>query len=105
MENLVSNALNYGRTAAIFLEIDTKEKRAVIRIEDDGPGIPDEKLEEVFQPFYRLESTARRHGRGAGLGLAIARDIARRNGAEISLANRPGGGLRATLNIPLVPDA
>ncbi len=105
VENLVSNALNYGRTAAIFLEIDTKEKRAVIRIEDDGPGIPDEKLEEVFQPFYRLESMARRHGRGAGLGLAIARDIARRNGAEISLANRPGGGLRATLNIPLVPDA
>ena len=105
VENLVSNALNYGRTAAIFLESDAKEKRAVIRIEDDGPGIPGEKLEEVFQPFCRLESTARRHGRGARLGLAIARDIARRNGAEISLANRPEGGLRATLNIPLAPDA
>lgn len=105
VENLVSNALNYGRTTAIFLEIDAKEKRAVIRIEDDGPGIPDEKLEEVFQPFCRLESTARRHGRGAGLGLSIARDIARRNGAEISLANRPEGGLTATLILPFAPDA
>lgn len=99
VENLVSNALNYGRTATISL--DTQGRFARIRIEDDGPGIPDEKLTEVFQPFYRLESTAGRHARGAGLGLAIARDIARQNGAEITLANRPEGGLTATLLLPL----
>ncbi len=101
VENLVSNALNYGRTAAIFL--DEEDGRARIRIEDDGPGVPEEKLKDVFQPFYRLENTERRHGRGAGLGLAIARDIARQNGAEILLANRPEGGLTATLLLPLAP--
>lgn len=102
VENLVSNALTYGQNATLFLTVENG--KACIRIEDDGPGLPTEKLEEVFQPFYRMEGSRSRHRHGTGLGLAIARDIAHRNGAEISLANRPEGGLAATLLLPLAPD-
>ena len=102
VENLVSNALTYGQNATLFLAVENG--KACIRIEDDGPGLPDEKLEEVFRPFYRMEGSRSRHRHGTGLGLAIARDIAHRNGAEISLANRPEGGLAATLLLPLAPD-
>lgn len=71
-----------------------------------APGIPGEKLEEVFQPFCRLEEYGAAAWPGEpGLGLAIARDIARRNGAENQPGQPPEGGLRATLNIPLAPDA
>ena len=72
-------------------------KEFEIRIEDEGPGIPESEFERVFRPFYRLEPSRNRESGGAGLGLAIARTVARTNGGDIALANRPEGGLRATI--------
>lgn len=69
-------------------------------IDDDGPGIPNDQLEAVFQPFYRIESSRSRHTGGTGLGLYIARDLATQQGASLSLENRPAGGLRARLLLP-----
>lgn len=99
--NLLGNALRYGERARIDLARDGQDW--VIAIDDDGPGIPDDQLEAVFQPFVRLESSRSRDTGGSGLGLYIARDLASRLGASLNLHNREGGGLRATLRLP--PDA
>lgn len=64
---------------------------------DRGPGIPEELLEKVFEPYFRVEGSRNRASGGTGLGLAIARNMAQLNGAALSLANRPGGGLVVTL--------
>ena len=72
----------------------------VIRVRDRGPGIPEEELERVFEPFYRLESSRNRDSGGTGLGLSIARDVAQAHGGSLQLANAPGGGLEATLRLP-----
>jgi two-component system, OmpR family, sensor kinase len=69
-------------------------------IDDKGPGIPASELERVFEPFVRLESSRSRATGGAGLGLAIARTIARGHGGDVRLENRPDGGLRAILSMP-----
>jgi signal transduction histidine kinase len=71
-----------------------------ITIDDGGPGIPDAELQRVFEPFYRLEQSRNRDTGGTGLGLAIAQSIAQAHGGQITLANRPEGGLRATLTLP-----
>jgi signal transduction histidine kinase len=67
---------------------------------DRGPGIPEGELERVFDPFYRLEGSRSRSTGGSGLGLGIARNIARAHGGELTLRNRPGGGLEARLTLP-----
>ena len=66
-------------------------------VEDDGPGIPAEARERVFEPFFRLDPARTRHEGGSGLGLAIARSMARQNHADLHLLERPGGGLIARL--------
>ncbi len=71
-----------------------------VELEDDGPGIPPADLDRVFEPFYRGEPSRNRETGGVGLGLPIARDILRAHGGDIVLANRPGGGLRATATLP-----
>lgn len=71
-----------------------------IRIRDHGPGIPEDRLESVFQPFYRLEGSRNRSTGGVGLGLSIARAIARSQGGELTLHNAEGGGLLAILTLP-----
>ena len=102
----MDNALRYGERAALSLDTvkagRPPEEKVVarIRIADQGPGIPEDKLEAVFQPFYRLEDSRNVHTGGTGLGLGIARDLARLNHSDIILANRPDGGLTATLLIP-----
>jgi signal transduction histidine kinase len=73
---------------------------AVVEVADRGPGIPEDFLEEVFQPFRRLEPSRSRATGGMGLGLAIARTIARAHGGDVTLAARPGGGLTARLALP-----
>lgn len=101
LENLVDNAFRYGGGAEIFLEpVADNPGLARIRIEDRGTGIPEAELENVFQPFYRLEHSRNHSTGGTGLGLSIARDLARLNHARLSLANREEGGLRAVLLVP-----
>ena len=70
-----------------------------VTVADTGPGIPEEQLEKVFEPFYRADS-ARGGATGMGLGLSIARHIARTHGGDLILRNRPGGGLEALLTLP-----
>lgn len=98
VRNLIENAVAYGRRARVALEQSARE--LCILIDDDGPGIPEEEMERVFSPFVRLEESRSRETGGIGLGMAIARSIARAHGGDITLANRPGGGLRATLRLP-----
>jgi signal transduction histidine kinase len=69
-------------------------------VEDDGPGIPHDQLESVFQPFRRLENSRNRETGGTGLGLTIARNILRAHGGDVVLANRSGGGLSAVATLP-----
>jgi signal transduction histidine kinase len=96
--NLVENAVVYGKGAKVRLSQSKKDYE--IRIEDEGPGIPEAELERVFRPFYRLEASRNRDSGGAGLGLAIARSVVRSQGGDIVLENRPEGGLRATIALP-----
>ena len=77
-----------------------QENRLLIAVDDDGPGLPEAELEQVFEPFYRLESSRSRETGGVGLGLAIVRQIARRHGGDVLLSNRAGGGLRALFWLP-----
>jgi signal transduction histidine kinase len=103
LTNLVDNAIRYGGRATIKVE-DTAE-RLTIRILDDGPGIPEEELEQAFEPFFRGEASRSRETGGTGLGLGIARTIARAHGGELTLRNRAEGGLEATLTLPRIDAA
>ena len=73
----------------------------MVEIEDDGPGIPDQDAEKVFEPFYRREPSRSRQTGGSGLGLAVVRSIARGHGGDVVLSNRAGGGLTARVQLPL----
>ncbi|EWY40233.1 histidine kinase [Skermanella stibiiresistens SB22] len=95
--NLIDNALKYGGGARVTLLEQREDGQVAIRIDDDGPGIPVEEQEKVFAPFYRLERSRSRDTGGTGLGLSVARTIARAHGGDVTLLNRPGGGLSATL--------
>jgi protein-histidine pros-kinase len=93
--NLLGNALRYGGSARIALQ--AKADRVVVTIDDRGPGIPEALIERAFEPWVRLDES---HARGGhGLGLAIARELAERDGGTLTLANRAEGGLRATLSL------
>jgi signal transduction histidine kinase len=98
LENLIVNGVKYGE--AVDISVERQKDEIFIRIADHGPGIPDEKLETVFEPFYRLESSRNRDTGGHGLGLSIARNIARAHGGDLHLRNLPGGGLEAVLRLP-----
>lgn len=97
LTNLVDNALKFGRRAMIAVD---DGEALVIRVSDEGPGIPEDSLERVFEPFYRLDSSRSRDTGGTGLGLSIARDIAQAHGGTLTLRNRPQGGLTAELRLP-----
>lgn len=103
MRNLVSNALRYGHQARVSLE--RQGQAAVLRIEDDGPGIPESEIERMMQPFTRLDPSRNTGTGGTGLGLTLARAIADQHGGSLSLQNRREGdrvtGLNATLRLPL----
>ncbi len=99
LSNLVQNALNYGGVARIALG-QPKDGMLAVFVDDDGPGIPTGELERVFEPFHRLEPSRNRETGGSGLGLPIARNILRAHGGDVALANRAGGGLRATVTLP-----
>ncbi|TFW27857.1 ATP-binding protein [Massilia horti] len=96
--NLIDNAVKYGREAHVT--VDRMGGAARIRIRDAGPGIPDNELARVFEPFYRVETSRSRESGGTGLGLTIARNIAEQHGGSITLLNHPEGGLEVTLMLP-----
>ena len=96
--NLIDNAVRYGGEARIALGGD--DRNIIVTIDDKGPGIPDEQLDRVFRPFYRLDSSRSRDTGGTGLGLAVARTVLRAHGGDVLLSNRNGDGLRATVTLP-----
>ncbi len=98
LRNLIDNALRYGKRAR--LSVEERPDELAIHIDDDGPGVPEEVLSRLFEPFVRLETSRSRETGGTGLGLAIARSLIRAQGGEVTLANRDGGGLRATVTLP-----
>lgn len=96
--NLVDNAVAHGDNVRVKARRDGSV--AEIAIDDDGPGIPPELYEDAFRPFSRLDETRTRNAKGVGLGLAIARDVARAHGGEVTLSKSDMGGLRATMRLP-----
>ncbi len=97
--NLIDNALKYGTNVSVGL---TRSARAIeIAVDDDGSGIPAERREEAFRPFHRLDEGRNLQSGGVGLGLAIARDIARAHGGDVTLAASPMGGLHAVIRLPV----
>lgn len=98
LRNLIENAIKYGGSADVRLE--AGPDRACVVVADEGPGIAPELLETVFDPFTRIEQSRNRDTGGIGLGLALARGLAREAGGEVTLANRPTGGLEARLTLP-----
>jgi len=97
--NLIGNAVKYAGAAQVSLAPPEKGQ-ITITIDDDGPGIPPAELERVFAPFYRVERSRSRETGGTGLGLSVTRTILRAHGGDVTLANRAGGGLRATVTLP-----
>lgn len=98
LTNLLDNALSYGHSAVVSCE--DSPKTLVITIDDDGPGVSEEQLERLFDPFYRAEGSRNRATGGTGLGLGIARQLVAAHGGSLTLENRPEGGLRATITLP-----
>jgi two-component system osmolarity sensor histidine kinase EnvZ len=97
--NLIQNAIRYGQTLPVEVSCTALPDGATINVMDRGPGIPEDQLELVFRPFFRLESSRNLATGGSGLGLAIARQLAQAHGWQLSLAAREGGGLVATLRV------
>jgi signal transduction histidine kinase len=98
LTNLIENAVRYGKRANIEIRDGTRE--LCIVISDDGSGVPEAELERLFDPFYRLEASRSQHTGGSGLGLSIARNIARAHGGDVTLRNRDAAGLEAILALP-----
>ncbi len=99
LANLVNNAVRYAHRVDIS---GTRDARwIIIHVDDDGPGIPEDKRDDVFRPFLRLDDARNQDNGGSGLGLSIARDIARTHGGDVVLGESPLGGLRATVRVPV----
>lgn len=100
LANLVENAARHAKTTAT-VTVETADSGApMIGVEDDGPGIPSDRLDSIFERFARLDDARNRREGGAGLGLAIAREIATTHNAELVAMNRPSGGARFELRFP-----
>jgi two-component system osmolarity sensor histidine kinase EnvZ len=97
--NLVNNAVRFADHVAVSAE--RQDGSLVVEVEDDGPGIPEAEREHVFRPFYRLDDARNQDSGSTGLGLAIARDIARIHGGDIALGKSRLGGLKAVLKVPV----
>ncbi|MGQ7843119.1 ATP-binding protein [Granulosicoccus sp. 3-233] len=97
--NLVDNAIRYGSLARMSLQL--VEGCAVVILEDDGPGIPEERMETVFEPFVRGDDSRNSETGGAGLGLSIALSIIRSHGGTLTLRNRKPSGLQVSVSLPL----
>ncbi len=98
LANLIANARRYGQH--VWLSSMPVEDGIDILIDDDGPGIPAAERDRVFQPFIRLDPSRNPSTGGVGLGLTIARDVARSHGGDVRLETSPRGGLRARVHLP-----
>jgi len=98
IRNLIDNAVKYGKKADVAVV--TTPKSIKITIDDEGPGIPEQELSRVFEPFYRAEESRSPETGGVGLGLAIALSTVQAHGGQILLNNRQAGGLRASILLP-----
>lgn len=98
LANLLENAIKYGKSARVVVADGMESLQ--LSILDEGPGLPPEQLEKVFEPFYRVEGSRNRDTGGTGLGLAIAKNVAELHGGRIALHNRAEGGLAAVLTLP-----
>jgi len=96
--NLIDNALKYGTAAGVTIV--READRVLIVVDDDGPGIAPDEQEKVFAPFYRLQPARDPTKAGVGLGLSIARTVAREHGGDVTLTNRDSGGLSAVIALP-----
>jgi signal transduction histidine kinase len=103
LRNLIINAATHGVRARV--EVGRANGTARIVIEDDGPGLPPDLLDQVFEPFFRADPARRQDIRGAGLGLTIAREIVQRAGGTISICNRGAGGLQQVVELPRAEEA
>ena len=97
--NLVNNACKYA--SHVRVEAARIEDKVLITVDDDGPGIPESEYEEVFRPFYRLDSSRNAETGGVGLGLPIAMDIVHTHGGRIMLEKSNLGGLRVVIRLPV----
>ena len=98
LRNLIENAIVYGERAHVSVVREAGSIRLVVA--DDGPGIAEDRMEEMLEPFTRLEGSRNRETGGAGLGLALVRAIMAEHQGELRLTNREGGGLEASLVLP-----
>jgi len=99
LANLLSNARRHGDR--IWVRAEREDGFIDILVDDDGPGIPQVSRDDVFKPFFRLDSSRNQATGGAGLGLTIARDVARSHGGDITLSDSPYGGLRVLIRLPV----
>lgn len=98
LTNLIDNAIKYGKTARVAINMTPTS--VTITVDDEGLGIPETELTRVFEPFYRVEGSRNRDTGGVGLGLAIALSAVEAHGGQLTLRNRPGGGLSAVVTLP-----
>lgn len=101
LTNLIENAVKYGERARVSLT--ASQHNIDIAVEDDGPGIPEDQLTKVFEPFYRVEESRSRDTGGVGLGLAIAQAVVIAQNGTLTLTNRKPTGLRALIALPRKP--
>jgi two-component system sensor histidine kinase CpxA len=107
VENVLRNAIRYTPAgSAISVELQRAEPgKARITVRDRGPGVPEESLARLFEPFYRVNDARDRDSGGAGLGLAITRQVVKAHGGSVSAANCADGGLQVAIELPLkAPD-
>jgi signal transduction histidine kinase len=107
LRNLLENAKRYSDgniTLALSKGGSTAQPSAVIRVSDQGPGVPADKRERIFEPFYRLPGASERDG-GVGLGLALVKSIAERHGGSVRCEDNPGGGASFVVELPIHLDA
>ena len=98
-ENIIQNALTYGKD--VFINVQKGNKKVIIMIEDNGPGIPEDQYKNVFKPFFRLDQSRSLNKSGVGLGLAIVEDIINSHGGNVQLGKSKYNGLLVKISLPL----
>ena len=104
LQNLVKNALRYSSSdTRVDIRVTAQNGTATVEVQDRREGIPQEHLDRVFSRFYRVDKSRSRETGGSGLGLGIVDEIATAHGIEVSLQNRPDGGVLASFSLPIAP--